>query len=107
MTLWDTGRSLQDGFQMLQQDYKFQRVDISQRLLLQCQQDNGDEDKTHIGVGPGGDFQAKNNLFENLITGDETWVHLNTPETKRDSSPWLGNIHLSRDQKVESAEVHS
>ncbi|GFS22876.1 hypothetical protein ElyMa_006962600 [Elysia marginata] len=32
-----------------------------------------------------GDFQAKNNLFGNLITGDETWVHLNIPETKRDS----------------------
>ncbi|GFN75804.1 transposase [Plakobranchus ocellatus] len=55
---------------------------------LRCQQDNGDEDTTHIGVGPGGDFQANNNLFDNLITGDETWVHLNTPETKRDSMTW-------------------
>ncbi|GFO14400.1 histone-lysine N-methyltransferase SETMAR [Plakobranchus ocellatus] len=53
-----------------------------------CQQDNGDEDTTHIGVGPGGEFQANNNLFDNLITGDETWVHLNTPETKRDSMTW-------------------
>ncbi|GFN76105.1 transposase, isxo2-like domain-containing protein [Plakobranchus ocellatus] len=53
-----------------------------------CQQDNGDEDTTHIGVGPGGDFQANNNLFDNLITGDETWVHLNTPETRRDSMTW-------------------
>ncbi|GFO15225.1 serine/threonine-protein kinase atm [Plakobranchus ocellatus] len=52
------------------------------------QQDNGDEDTMHIGVGPGGDFQANNNLFDNLITGDETWVHLNTPETKRDSMTW-------------------
>ena len=42
----------------------------------------------HIGVGPGGDFQANNNLFDNLITDDETWVHLNTPETKRDSMTW-------------------
>ncbi|GFN92840.1 histone-lysine N-methyltransferase SETMAR [Plakobranchus ocellatus] len=50
--------------------------------------DNGDEDTTHIGVGPGGDFQANNNLFDNLITSDETWVHLNTPETKRDSMTW-------------------
>ncbi|GFO06730.1 transposase [Plakobranchus ocellatus] len=56
--------------------------------LERCQQDNGDEDTTHIGVGPGGDFQANNNLFDNLITGDETWVHLNTPETKRDSMTW-------------------
>ncbi|GFN92159.1 histone-lysine N-methyltransferase SETMAR [Plakobranchus ocellatus] len=46
------------------------------------------EDTTHIGVGPGGDFQANNGLFDNLITGDETWVHLNTPETKCDSMTW-------------------
>ncbi|GFR66612.1 transmembrane and coiled-coil domain-containing protein 4 [Elysia marginata] len=38
--------------------------------------------------GPGGDFRAKNNLFDNLISGDETWVHLNTPETKHDSMTW-------------------
>ncbi|GFO36293.1 histone-lysine N-methyltransferase SETMAR [Plakobranchus ocellatus] len=59
---------------MLTEDHKLQRVEISQRLLQRCQQDNGDEDTTHIGVGPGGDFQANNNLFDNLITGDETWV---------------------------------
>ncbi|GFO31656.1 histone-lysine N-methyltransferase SETMAR [Plakobranchus ocellatus] len=70
---------------MLKEDHKLQRVEISQRLLQRCQQDNGDEDTTHIGVGPGGDFQANDKLFDNLITGDETWVHLNTPETKRDS----------------------
>ncbi|GFN78960.1 histone-lysine N-methyltransferase SETMAR [Plakobranchus ocellatus] len=70
---------------MLTEDHKLQRVEISQRLLQRCQQDNGDEDTTHIGVGPGGDFQANNNLFDNLITGDETWVHLNTLETKCDS----------------------
>ncbi|GFR88046.1 histone-lysine N-methyltransferase SETMAR [Elysia marginata] len=69
---------------MLTQDHKLQRVKISQRLLLRCQQDSGDEDMTHIEMGPGGDFQAKNNL----ITGGETWVHLNTPETKRDSMTW-------------------
>ncbi|GFO18336.1 histone-lysine N-methyltransferase SETMAR [Plakobranchus ocellatus] len=73
---------------MLMKDHKLQRVEISQRLLQQCQQDNGDEDTTHISVGPGGDFQVNNNLFDNLITGDETWVHLNTPETKRDSMTW-------------------
>ncbi|GFO05706.1 histone-lysine N-methyltransferase SETMAR [Plakobranchus ocellatus] len=73
---------------MLTEDHKLQRVEISQRLLQRCQQDNGDEDTTHIGVGPGGDFQANNSLFDNLITGDEPWVHLNTPETKRDSLTW-------------------
>ncbi|GFR93521.1 histone-lysine N-methyltransferase SETMAR [Elysia marginata] len=70
------------------EDHKLQRVKISQRLLLRCQQNNGDEDLTHIGVGPAGDFRAKNNLFNNLITGDETWVHLNTLETKLDSMTW-------------------
>ncbi|GFR65262.1 histone-lysine N-methyltransferase SETMAR [Elysia marginata] len=53
-----------------------------------CQRDNGDEDTTHIDAGPGGGFRAKNNLFDNPITGDETWVHLNTLETKRDSMTW-------------------
>ncbi|GFN94047.1 histone-lysine N-methyltransferase SETMAR [Plakobranchus ocellatus] len=73
---------------MLTEDHKLQRIEISQRLLQRCQQDNGDEDTTHIGVGSGEDFQANNNLLDNLITGDETWVHLNTPETKRDSMTW-------------------
>ncbi|GFR67690.1 histone-lysine N-methyltransferase SETMAR [Elysia marginata] len=41
---------------MLTEDHKLQRVEISQRLLLRCQQDNGDEDMTHIGVGPAEDF---------------------------------------------------
>ncbi|GFR61944.1 histone-lysine N-methyltransferase SETMAR [Elysia marginata] len=70
---------------MLAEDHKLQRVESSQRLLLRCHQDNGDEDMTHIGVRPGGYFRAKNILFENLITGDETWVHLKTRETKRGS----------------------
>ncbi|GFO12178.1 histone-lysine N-methyltransferase SETMAR [Plakobranchus ocellatus] len=34
---------------MLTEDHKLQRVEISQRLLQRCQQDNGDEDTTHIG----------------------------------------------------------
>ncbi|GFR67096.1 histone-lysine N-methyltransferase SETMAR [Elysia marginata] len=52
---------------MLTEDHKLQRVEISQRLLLQCQQDNEDEDiMTHIGVGPAEDFRAKNNLFQYL-----------------------------------------
>ncbi|GFS23794.1 histone-lysine N-methyltransferase SETMAR [Elysia marginata] len=73
---------------MLTDDHKLQRIEISRRLLLRYQQDNGDEDTTQIGVRLSGDFQAKNNLFHNLITGDETWVHLNTPETKSDSMTW-------------------
>ncbi|GFR93694.1 hypothetical protein ElyMa_002649400 [Elysia marginata] len=88
MTLWDIGRCLQDGFQMLTPDQKFRRVKISPRLLLLCQQDNGDEDTSYICVRPGGDYRAKDNLFDNLITGKETWVHLNTPQIKRDSMTW-------------------
>ncbi|GFR66231.1 transposase [Elysia marginata] len=81
------------GSKKCTEDHKLQinqNVEISQRLLLRCQQDKGDEDTTHISVGAGGDFRAKNNLhvFDNLITGDETWVHLNTPEKKRDSMIW-------------------
>ncbi|GFN97966.1 histone-lysine N-methyltransferase SETMAR [Plakobranchus ocellatus] len=53
---------------MLTEDHKLQRVEISQRLLQRCQQDNGDGDTMHIGVEPGRDFQANNNLFDNLIT---------------------------------------
>ncbi|GFO41724.1 hypothetical protein PoB_006822900 [Plakobranchus ocellatus] len=34
---------------MLTEDYKLQRLEISQRLLQRCQQDNRDEDTTHIG----------------------------------------------------------
>ncbi|GFS23410.1 histone-lysine N-methyltransferase SETMAR [Elysia marginata] len=74
---------------MLTEDQiKLQGVEISRRLLLRCQQDNGDEDTTYIGIELGGDFQANYNLSDNLITGDETWVHLNTPETTRDSMTW-------------------
>ncbi|GFR79847.1 histone-lysine N-methyltransferase SETMAR [Elysia marginata] len=73
---------------MLTEDHKLQRFELSQRLLLRCQQAHGDEDSAHIGVGLGADFRAKNSLFDNLITGDETWVHLNTPETKHHSITW-------------------
>ncbi|GFO00668.1 histone-lysine N-methyltransferase SETMAR [Plakobranchus ocellatus] len=39
---------------MLTEDHKLQRVEISQRLLQRCPQDNGDEDTTHIGRHLGG-----------------------------------------------------
>ena len=73
---------------MLTEDHMLQRVEISQHLLQRCQQDNDNGVEGHNDIGPGGDFQANNNLLDNLITGDETWVHLNTPETKRDSMTW-------------------
>ncbi|GFO29696.1 histone-lysine N-methyltransferase SETMAR [Plakobranchus ocellatus] len=69
---------------MLSDEHKRQRVEISQVLLHRCQQE-GDET---VDVGPGGDHRARNKLLEHLITGDETWLHLSTPETKRDSMTW-------------------
>ncbi|GFO27762.1 hypothetical protein PoB_005426700 [Plakobranchus ocellatus] len=35
--------------------------------------------------GLAGTISARNKLLEHLITGEETWLHLSTPETKRDS----------------------
>ncbi|GFN96581.1 protein nrde2 homolog [Plakobranchus ocellatus] len=69
---------------MLSDEHKRQRVEISQILLHRCQQE-GDET---VDVGPGGDHRARNKLLEHLISGDETWLHLSIPETKRDSMTW-------------------
>ncbi|GFO04990.1 histone-lysine N-methyltransferase SETMAR [Plakobranchus ocellatus] len=69
---------------MLSDEPKRQRVEISQILLHRCQQE-GDET---VDVGPGGDHRARSKLLEHLITGDETWLHLSMPETKRDSMTW-------------------
>ncbi|GFO04321.1 histone-lysine N-methyltransferase SETMAR [Plakobranchus ocellatus] len=69
---------------MLSDEHKHQRVEISQILLHQCQQE-GDET---VDVGPCGDHCAGNKLLEHLITGVETWLHLSTPETKCDSMTW-------------------
>ncbi|GFN80975.1 histone-lysine N-methyltransferase SETMAR [Plakobranchus ocellatus] len=69
---------------MLSDEYKRQRVEISQILLHRCQQE-GDET---VAVGPGWDHRARNKLLEHLITGNETWLHLSTQETKRDSMTW-------------------
>ena len=33
-------------------------------------------------------FRFRHAELENVITGDETWVHRVTPETKRDSMTW-------------------
>ncbi|GFO05091.1 histone-lysine N-methyltransferase SETMAR [Plakobranchus ocellatus] len=69
---------------MLSNEHKRQRVEISQILLHRCQQE-GDE---IVDVGPGGNHRARNKLLEHPITGDETWLHLSTPESKRDSVTW-------------------
>ncbi|GFN92397.1 histone-lysine N-methyltransferase SETMAR [Plakobranchus ocellatus] len=57
---------------MLSGEHKRQRVEIFQILLHRCQQE-GDET---VDVGPDGDHHARNKLLEHLITGDETWLHL-------------------------------
>ncbi|GFS11965.1 histone-lysine N-methyltransferase SETMAR [Elysia marginata] len=49
----------------LTEDLQFQRVEISQRLLLRCQQDNGDEDTTHIDL---------EQTFEQRITYLTIWL---------------------------------
>ncbi|GFN95431.1 histone-lysine N-methyltransferase SETMAR [Plakobranchus ocellatus] len=69
---------------MLSDEHKRQRVEISQILLHRCQQE-GDET---VDVGPGGDYRARNKLLEHFITGDETWLHLSAPVTKRDPMSW-------------------
>ncbi|GFN81852.1 histone-lysine N-methyltransferase SETMAR [Plakobranchus ocellatus] len=53
---------------MLSDEHKRQRVEISQILLHRCQQE---VDET-VDVGPGGDHRARNKLLKHLITGDET-----------------------------------
>ncbi|GFO02715.1 histone-lysine N-methyltransferase SETMAR [Plakobranchus ocellatus] len=85
---------------MLSDEHKRQRVEISQILLHRCQQE-GDET---VDVGPGGDHRARNKLLEHLITGDKTWLHLNTPETKRDSMTWKHHI-LPKGERV-NADRH-
>ncbi|GFO15490.1 histone-lysine N-methyltransferase SETMAR [Plakobranchus ocellatus] len=52
--------------EMLSDEHKRQRVEISQILLHRCQQE-GDET---VDVGPGGYHHARNKLLEHLITGD-------------------------------------
>ncbi|GFN76346.1 histone-lysine N-methyltransferase SETMAR [Plakobranchus ocellatus] len=82
---------------MLSDEHKRQRVEISQILLHRCQQE-GDET---VDVGPGGDHHVRNKLLEHLITGDETWLHLSTPKTKRDSMTWKHpSSHVTKKFKV-------
>ncbi|GFO40472.1 kelch domain-containing protein 10 [Plakobranchus ocellatus] len=85
---------------MLSNEHKCQRVEISQILLHQCQQQNDEI----VNVGPDGDHRARNKLLEHLITGDETWLHLSTPETKRDSMTWKHpSYHVTKMFKVQQS----
>ncbi|GFR62237.1 histone-lysine N-methyltransferase SETMAR [Elysia marginata] len=73
---------------MLAEDHKLQRFEISHAFCCDANKTMERRIRRIIVMGLGGDFQAKNNLYDNLITGDEIWVHLIPPETKRDSMTW-------------------
>ena len=73
---------------MLTDAHKLQRLNVSQHLLNLCEADG-----IPVGapvIGPGGDngVYIDRDFLEHMITGDETWVHHVTPETKRDSMTW-------------------
>ena len=75
---------------MLTDAHKLQRLNVSQYLLNLCEADG-----ISVGapvIGPGGDngvyIDIDRDFLEHMITGDETWVHHVTPETKRDSMTW-------------------
>lgn len=54
---------------MLTEDHKRQRVEAAQQFL-DCHEADGDE------------------YLDSIVTGDETWVHYTTPETKEQSKQW-------------------
>ncbi|GFR98739.1 hypothetical protein ElyMa_006357100 [Elysia marginata] len=92
---------------MLTEDHKLQRVEISQRLLLRANKTMEMRIRRILVRGLVEAFKQRITYFDNLIIGDETWVHQNTPETKRDSMNDFKTSILSSDQKVQSAEVRS
>ncbi|UYV77282.1 hypothetical protein LAZ67_15000334 [Cordylochernes scorpioides] len=54
---------------MLTEDHKWQRVDAAQKFL-DCHKTDGEE------------------FLDSIVTGDVTWVHHTTPETKEQSKQW-------------------
>ncbi|UYV70041.1 hypothetical protein LAZ67_7001563 [Cordylochernes scorpioides] len=58
----------------------------------------------------------RDQLFSRIVTGDESWVHHSTPETKRQSMVWkkpeetlkwhLGGKHFANDDEVQAEENH-
>ena len=67
-------------------NHKTQRLDVCRNLLRRSKCVN----RAHRhNVGAAGDFPGNDSAFlDNIITGDETWLHHCTPETKRDSMTW-------------------
>ena len=63
-------------------DHKTQRVETCETLLNRCRTVTG-------AMNASGDLQQYDEAFlRSIITGDETWIHHITPETKRDSMVW-------------------
>lgn len=74
----------------LTDDHKVKRVEACHALLARHRDalaHHPGPDGDHLGTGSG-DGEAGGPFLDNIITGDETWVHHTTPETKRQSMTW-------------------
>lgn len=62
-------------------DHKTNRVDACQNLLRRCR----DRAQRDVLPNAAGDLQEPaDDFLGHIVTGDETWLHHSTPETKRD-----------------------
>ncbi|KAK3803875.1 hypothetical protein RRG08_029467 [Elysia crispata] len=70
----------------LTDNHKEQRLDICRELLRRSKSSR----RVHGHTGnAGGDFLVYDVTFlDSIVTGDETWLHHCTPETKQDSMTW-------------------
>ena len=70
----------------LTDNHKEQRLDICRELLRRSKSSRRVHGHT---ANPGGDFLGYDATFLNsIVTGDETWLHHCTPETKQDLMTW-------------------
>ena len=70
----------------LTDNHKEQRLDICRKLLTRSKGTPRAHEHT---VNAAGDFTAYDEAFlDSIVTGDETWLHHCTPETKQDSMTW-------------------
>ena len=70
----------------LTDNHKEQRLDICRELLRRSKSSRRVHGHT---ANAGGDFLGYDVTFlDSIVTGDETWLHHCTPETKQDSMTW-------------------
>ena len=70
----------------LTDNHKEQRLDICRELLRRSKSSRRVHGHT---ANAGGDFLGYDVTFlASIVTGDETWLHHCTPETKQDSMTW-------------------